>query len=336
MGSKKNIPTHVRSQMIVLADMKCSHALIANKLGTSKSAVTKALNRVKETGTFKDRSRTGRPVKTTQHYNRIIARYVKKIPHATSTEIAAKFPSEISTRTIRRRLQKTLNFRTLKPQRKPLLNSKQIAKRLKFCHQYKDWTSDDWSKVMFSDESTFHQFRDEKKCVRVPIGHSPLNPKYTVKTIKHSPSVMIWGCFSLNGRGSLYFLPKGETMKAKNYLAMLKEKLPHFMQILDCNIFMQDSAPCHTAKIVLSWLKSNYNVLEWPGNSPDLNPIENLWTIVKNKVATRNSSSMPELINNIKRAWTMEINVELCQNLIKSMPNRIQCVIKNKGYPSKY
>ena len=62
---------------------------------------------------------------------------------------------------------------------------------------------------------------------------------------------MIWGCFGYNGRGALYFLKKGETMRSGNYLNMLKEKLPSFMNILQCTTFQQDSAPCHKAKIVM-------------------------------------------------------------------------------------
>ena len=201
---------------------------------------------------------------------------MKANPHATLTEIASQYPSTLSKRTIRHRLQKDLKFGTLKPQRKPLLNSSQVKKRLEFCHFYKTWTSEDWANVLFSDDSTFHQFRDHKQCVRIPSGQSPLNPKYTSKTIKHSSSAMVWGCFGNNGRGGLYFLPKGETMKANNYLQMLKDKLPTFMPLVNCNTFMQDSAPCHKAKTVVCWLNSHYNVLRWPGNSPDLNPIENL------------------------------------------------------------
>lgn len=336
MGSKKTIDSNVRSQMKLLADLKWSHAAIAKKLGTSKSTVTKLLKLFRETGNLNDRPRSGRPKKTTIKYDRLIARFVKCNPHSTSTELSGKFPSEVSTRTIRRRLQESGNFRTLKPQNKPLLNKKQIAKRLDFCNKHKNWTVEDWSKVLFSDESTFHQFRDHRKCVRVPIGQSPLNPKYTTKTIKHSPSVMVWGCFSYNGRGSLYFLPKGKTMNAKLYLEMLQAKLPAFMNILQCSTFMQDSAPCHTAKVVIRWLKSEYNILEWPGNSPDLNPIENLWTIIKNKVSIQNPSSMQELMNCIKVVWTTGISDELCHNLISSMPERIKNVIKNKGYPIKY
>jgi len=74
----------------------------------------------------------------------------------------------------------------------------------------------------------------------------------------------------------------------------------------------------------------------WPGSSPDLNPIENLWVHMKQKVAAMNPSSEKELIQAIKRVWIHEITPEYSRNLVRSMPDRIKAVVANKGRHTRY
>ena len=77
-------------------------------------------------------------------------------------------------------------------------------------------------------------------------------------------------------------------MNVQRYTSLLKNKLELHMTVHNCRVFMQDSAPCHRAKIVTQFLKSKkIQILHWSGNSPDLNPIENLWTVLKDKVSER-------------------------------------------------
>jgi len=80
---------------------------------------------------------------------------------------------------------------------------------------------------------------------------------------------------SFRGTAGLYFLPPGITMNGEKYVNLLKSKLELHMRVHNCDIFMHDGAPCHRSKVVKNFLEQKrIQRLEWPGNSPDLDPID--------------------------------------------------------------
>ncbi len=163
------------------------------------------------------------------------------------------------------------------------------------------------------------------------------SPSCLKSSVKFPQSVMIWGAMSSAGVGPLCFLKTNVTAP------VYQEMLEHFMLLSadqlfkDADfIFQQDLAPGHTAKNTKSWLNDHgVGVLDWPGNSPDLNPIENLWGIVKRKMRNKKPKNADELKATVKETWA-SIPPQQCHKLITSMPRRIEAVIKAKGAPTKY
>ncbi len=220
---------------------------------------------------------------------------------------------------------------------KPLLNQRQRQKRLTWAVEKKNWTVAQWSKVLFSDESKFCiSFGNQGPRVWRKSGEAQ-NPCFLKSSVKFPQSVMIWAAMSSAGVGPLCFLKS--TVNAAIYQKILEHfMLPSADKLYgDADfIFQQDLAPAHTAKCTKSWFNDHgVTVLDWPANSPDLNPIENLWGIVKRKMSDTRPNNADELKATVKETWA-SIPPQQCHKLTTSMPRRIEAVIKAKGAPTKY
>ena len=155
--------------------------------------------------------------------------------------------------------------------------------------------------------------------------------------MKDPLSVMIWAGMSVNGTTGLFFQSPGTTINGKKYVDLLKDKLELHIAIYKCKMSMQDSAPCHRSKVVTQFLKSKkIQIQDWPESSPDLNPIENLWTVLKDKVSEKQPTNTKKLEETIEAIWVLELSAEYCRSLVESMPKRLVAVIKAKGEPTKY
>ena len=218
-----------------------------------------------------------------------------------------------------------------------MLSKKNIKGRIAFYRKYTNWTKEQWKNVLFSDESTFSQYTSYVRHVRRPANQR-YNMRYVVPTVQQAPTTMIWGSFGARGLGGFWFLPKNTTINGAVYLDLLKEKLDPHMNILNCTIFQHDGAPCHRTKTVTQWLdQQGIEVLDpWPGSSPDINPIENLWTLMKEQVSLIKPTSENELIAAIKEVWTKRITPQYYETLACSMPDRIKAVLATKGRHTKY
>ena len=149
--------------------------------------------------------------------------------------------------------------------------------------------------------------------------------------------VTVWGAMSYRGTGFLTAL-KGN-LNASGYIDILENSaIPsaHCLGYGD-NFFLQDDgAPCHRSRIVETW-KGEHDIrsIVWPPQSPDWNPIENLWQDLGKGTRLHHSKNLKDLERALFQTWDA-IPMERCQTLVKSMPARIQAVIRARGGYTKY
>ena len=117
-------------------------------------------------------------------------------------------------------------------------------KRFDFAKKCEDWTTDQWSKDIISDESPEQQLVVRSQHVRKPTGKR-FYKQYAISTAKRPLSQMIWAWMCNSDIAELYFLTTGTPMNGEAYVELLKERLAIHMHIHRCTISMHDVAPCH-------------------------------------------------------------------------------------------
>ena len=144
--------------------------------------------------------------------------------------------------------------------------------------------------MIWSDETKVNRFGSDGKVYASKQPNEKLKRRHVKQTVKHGGgSLMVWSCISWYGVG--YIVDVGKNMDKSVYLSVLQDDLVKSMTgyceendlIMADFEFMQDNDPKHKSKIVSEWLsKQDFTAMECPPQSPDLNPIENMWNTLKN------------------------------------------------------
>ncbi len=170
-----------------------------------------------------------------------------------------------------------------------VLSAKNRKRRLQITKAHQNWTTEDWKKVAWSDDSWF-LLRHSDGRVRIwRKEHESMNPSCLVSTVHAGwGGVMVWGIFSWHTLVPL--VPIEHYLNATAYLCIVADHVHPFMTIVypsSDGYFQQDNAPRHKAQIISDWFHEHDNeftLLKGPPQSPDLNPIEHRWDVVEREI----------------------------------------------------
>lgn len=315
---------------------------VSKNLGISVTSVQRIRKADKENIPI---SKGGRPSKVSARTKKVLARNYTggKLDTMKDGQRLVKSAEgvQVHESSIRRYLESE-GVKTYVKQKKPDLTNDQKSARYKFAKAHLNWTVEDWKEVMFSDESTISRIGSYgRKFYYKKASDKTLRPHHHKKTRQGGGGkMMIWGCITYYGPGDACRLP--DKINAVTYIDVLQDYVfasrDHYSMNPAKFKFQQDNARIHTAKITRDFIKKlRIPVIEWPVNSPDLNPIETVWAHLKKQLDRYPNApkNMDELWERVQDIWT-EITPEYLRKLYESMPKRMKDLYHAKGDHIKY
>ena len=188
-----------------------------------------------------------------------------------------------------------------------------------------------WNQAIFADEASFWLFSGS---VRMWTKNSEFRVS---PTVKHSAKINIWAGFSSMGTFPLCIFE--HNMNGEFFVKILEVHL-----LAQANVFhernwflVQDNDPKHTCKKARDWMQQNMpqNTFGWPSQSPDINPIENLFGWIKHNLSRDRPRTKSDLKDRISVIWD-SITPEFLEPYWSSMPKRCQKVIDSNGNKINY
>lgn len=295
--------------------------------------------------------RSGTPQKLNNYEKSLLIQAIEENPRIKYSELLALVDCKVSRQTIWRLFQSSNHRKWLVLQR-PELKPEHAHRRLQWANMVQDFDENKWKQVFWSDESTVERGKGARR------EYTFTQPKFQIpaRDIEEIPvhkgvKQMFWAAFSGCGRRSGLIplfgnpdSPRGGINRTV-ILNLYQSVLPVLLNGVDDTIFQQDNAPVHTARCVRDWLANQqFEIMRWPPFSPDLNPIENLWSVLKAKIyeldpelhtASDNDGTVERLTEAAQVAWS-QMDMSMLESLAVTMPHRVEQVLANDGWYTSY
>ena len=312
---------------------------IAKWLGISEFKVKSAILRLLNDGLVCDKPRSGRPTKLDKRGHRAIKYYLARNTVFSISDTARKFSVD---RGVVRRVMHASGFRGYSDRNEQLVTRRWLMKRRQLYIRCKKVN---FANVVFTDEKTFASVSDGRLKIIARSRQEYLNKHgnvgYDVRM-----SVRVWGAVTSHGVGPLIFFeqPASAECYIDEVLSKtiatpkgIKSLFPQLRRTPQYWLFQQDNDPTHKAKITQMYLRQHHvRVLKWPPRSPDLSPIENVWSMIVYRLRQRQLLrgvrwSRQTLKQAIQDEWNA-ITPEECKRLCLSVDKRLEDIRNNNWH----
>lgn len=325
-----------RNQAIGMLNAGQTVTAVSRAFGCTRRTILRLADRFRQTGSVRDRPRSGRPRVTTAREDRYMTLTHLRQRHLPATVTARRY--RITAQTVRNRLRaRNRPIRAYRPYYGQILTRAHRAARVNWCRRHLRFTRADWNNVLFTDESRFNLSHGDGR-VRVyrRRGERFADACVLQRNRFGGGSVMIWGGI-MGGLKTRLVVVNGN-LNAQGYINQIlaPEAVPFIQRQAQQVTLQQDNARPHTARVTQQFLqRNNINVLPWPANSPDLNPIEHIWDKLGRRVHQQNLTNLQDLENALQAAWN-NLTPDVIRRYVNSMRRRIRAVLASQGGHTRY
>lgn len=309
-----------------------SNKFIAAKFKKSVRWVQRTTKRFRNFGTFKDRPRSGRPAKVTGRDQARLVKAVKGKRGQSLRKTARSFKTQAGDRISPGTIRKSLRVAKLYPHRRrkvTALTDAQRERRVDFAKKYRRF---DWSTCVFWDETEFTLYSTPN--IKNDITWDVKGAAYNYEKQAHPPKFTFGAAITVNGPTRI--VPYSGTIDQDTYIEMINTVLPDIKRLMKGVdwTFVHDGARPHTAKRSVAELTAKmphlFSKSDWPPNSPDENPIENVFGYLESQIGPKDYRTKAALEAGVRSVWS-KLTPEYCRKCIESLPSRLKQIIQTNG-----